>query len=133
MKKYDSAKIYLKDGLNLASVLNKYPLKEYGFSNLQQLYANSWDWENAYLSYKEYITAKDSLFSEKNRNDITILETNKILNEQEKKNALLEKKNSIQKLELRNNNILIVFFLILIVVVILTAVYFYFQNQKKRK
>lgn len=133
MKKHDSAMIYLDSGLIMANAFNKNNLKEYGYRNLYYYYSQLKDWKKALKAYEMQSAAKDSLLSQKTRNDIMIYETNETLNEQEKRNTILEQENSIQKLKLKNNQVLFGFSGFLLMIITSVSIYFIFQNNRNRK
>lgn len=135
LKNYDSALYYLKTGLDLASKTQIYHLCEYGNKKLYDYYSKQNDQNAALRYFILYSTAKDSVVAEKNRNNITLFETNRILSETEEKNAILSKENDIQRLKLKIKNFQnIVLFITLILTSVICIIFYrlFFKNKKSK-
>jgi len=85
--------------------------------------------------FQIYSLYKDSVANENNRKEISILETNRIINEQDKINTRLKNENSIQRLKIKNTTLVIflVISLLVIMVFIVFFIYFLLIRNKKAK
>jgi PAS domain S-box-containing protein len=135
LKEYDSAFYYLTMGLDLANKQSLHKLKEFGYKNLYSYYLNKNNWKSALRYYKLFSEAKDSVFAENNRFNVSLFETNQILSESEKKNEILKNENDIQKLNIRIKTIQIVVLLVFIILsfLIIALIYRLYIKNKRSK
>jgi PAS domain S-box-containing protein len=135
LRQDDSAFYYLTKGLDLAGKNNLYKLKANGYKNLYSYYLHKKNWEKALNNYMLYSEAKDSVFVEDNRFNISLFETNQVLSETEKKNEILRNENDIQKLNIRIKSIQIIVLLIFIILsfLIIALVYRLYIKNKRSK
>ena len=115
MNKPDSSLIYFKKGLDLANKLNLDLIQEQGNKYFYELYLQKRDWKNALDYYHSYTDAKDSLNFAQKREETAIFEANQFISENEKKSALLEAENQVQKTRIKYNHIQILFLGILFI------------------
>jgi PAS domain S-box-containing protein len=125
LKSYDSAYYYLKSGIELAKKRKLYWQLEYGYKNLYQYYLATDRWKTAFSTYLEYSTAKDSVQAEKNRNNVVLFETNRILSETEEKNHLLTKELDIKNLNIRIKKIEIWVLLVSVIISLIICIIIY--------
>jgi PAS domain S-box-containing protein len=135
MNKSDSSMIYFREGLDLANKLNIDVLQVQGNKYFYDWYLQRRDWKNALDYYRSYSDAKDSLNFAQKREETAIFEANQFISENEKKSALLEAENKVQKTSIRYNRIQIFFLgsLLLIILGVLYYTYRQFMRNKKSK
>jgi two-component sensor histidine kinase len=134
--KYDSSLFYLEKGLKNANLLNLNSLKEAGYKNLYELYMAKRDWKNALDALQAYNSAKNSVENEKNKDQVSLMENNRIISEKEKLTEGLRDENAIQKLEAKNRDLLLLLLITLILLTIALAVYIQqllIKNKKAKK
>ncbi len=135
LKEYDSAFYYVNKGLVLADKHNLHRLKEYGYKNLYSYYLDKNNWKSALHYYMLFSEAKDSVFAENNRFNVSLFETNQIISEMEKKNEILKNENDIQKLNIRIKTIQILVLLVFVILsfLIITLIYRLYIKNKRSK
>jgi PAS domain S-box-containing protein len=129
----DSSLKYFHKGLDLANKLNIDLLQEQGNKYFYELYFQKQDWNKALEYYRLYTEAKDSLNFAQKREETAIFEANQFISENEKKAALLEAENKIQKVSIRYNRIQIVFLVIILLIIIGILYYTYRQYLRNKK
>jgi PAS domain S-box-containing protein len=133
---YDSSLIYLESGLKEANFFKINFLLEGGYKNLYELYLAKKDWKNALSALQAYNIAQDIVENEKNKDQVTLMENNRIVNEKEKQMEKLRDENAIQKLEMKNRNLLLLLLITLFLLTIAVAVYIQqllVKNKKAKK
>ncbi len=133
---YDSSLYYLETGLRNADLLKINFLKEAGYKNLYELYLAKKDWKSALFALQAYNSAQNIVENEKNKDQVTLMENNRIINEKEKQTEKLRAENAIQKLEMKNRNLLVLLLITLSLLTIAVAVYIQqllIKNKKAKK
>jgi PAS domain S-box-containing protein len=133
MNKPDSSLIYFRKGLDLANKLNIDMLQVLGNKYFYEWYLQKGDWKNALDYYRSYSDAKDSLSFAQKREETAIFEANQFISENEKKSALLEAENQIQKTKIKYNRIQILFLGILLLILLGIVYYIYRQFLRNKK
>ena len=136
MRNYDSSLYYLKTGLKGADLQKINYLKEAGYKYLYELYLENKDWKNALTTFQEYNNSKDIVENEKNKDQVTLMENNRVVSEKEKQTAILKTENAIQKLEMKNRNLIVLLLITLSLLTIALAVYIQqllIKNKKAKK
>jgi PAS domain S-box-containing protein len=128
----DSSLKYFHKGLDLANKLNNDLLQEQGNKYFYELYLQKQNWKKALEYYRLYTEAKDSLNFAQKREETAIFEANQFISENEKKAALLEAENQIQKVSIRYNRIQIVF-LGIILLILMGILYYTFRQYLRNK
>lgn len=134
--KYDSSLYYLSHGLNNANILNINVLKEEGYKNLYELYLTKKEWKNALIALQNFNYAKDLVENEKNKDEVTLMENNRIVNEKEKLTEKLQAENFIQGLEVKNRNLFLLLMISLSLITMVVIFYFqklFWKNVKEKK
>ncbi|MDD4602727.1 MAG: histidine kinase dimerization/phosphoacceptor domain -containing protein [Bacteroidales bacterium] len=98
----DSAQYFLQKGLKLARRYDRKNLVENAYRHLFNYYLKKRRYSKALESYKQYTDVSDSMIKEQNQTNILMLEANLKINNIEKSNEFLSKKNNIQTLNLDN-------------------------------
>ncbi len=133
---YDSSFYYLKIGLTEANLFKINFLREAGYKYLYELYLAKRDWKNALSAFHDYNSAQDLVEDEKNKDQVTLMENNWIVNEKEKLAEKLQVENAIQKLEMKNRNLLVLFLITLFLFTLAVAGYIQqslIKNKKAKK
>ncbi|MCK9422195.1 MAG: PAS domain S-box protein [Bacteroidales bacterium] len=102
MGKPDSGNFYMDKGMSLAK---KYYLKNFiqnGYRHLFNYYARVNNYQKALESYQQYAAVSDSILSERNLGNISIIEDNQRIARVEESNKFLTRQNEIQTLNLTN-------------------------------
>lgn len=130
--KVDSARFYLNKGLDLLGPSNYY-LQVYAYRLAKNLEIRTGNYKGALTAFEKYSIANDSLNVEKNKQEITIIQSKERLFEIEQKNKLLEYQNTVQDLQIKFNNRATALFLVIIgVAFILVAVFTWLYIKTKR-
>lgn len=124
---------YLKDGLSLANKINLMDIKRSINKTLSDYYTKNNELNTAFVYYKDYIAAKDSLFNQENIKKTTSAELNYMFDkkeslvkiEQEKKDAIAGEEKQKQRI------ILYSVITILLMVALLAIIIFRGYKQKK--
>ncbi len=130
---YDSSLYYLKRGLEDANFSKINFLREAGYKYLYELYLAKSDWKNALSALQEYNSAKYIVENEKSKDQVTLMENNRIVIEKEKLTEKLRDENAIQKLEMKNQNLLVLLLITLSLFTIAVAVYIQQSLVKNKK
>ena len=133
---YDSSLYYLETGLRNANLFKINFLREAGYKYLYELYLAKKDWKNALSALQTYNSAQDIVENEKSKDQVTLMENNRIVNEKEKQTEILRAENAIQKLEMRNRSLLVLLLITLSLLTIAVAVYIQqllIKNKKAKK
>jgi len=130
---YDSSLIYLQSGLKEANISKINFLLEGGYKTLFELYLAKKDWKNALSALQAYNSAQEIVENEKNKDQVTLMENNRIVNEKEKQTEKLRDENAIQKLEMKNRNLLLLLLIALSLLTIAIAVYIQQSLNKNKK
>ena len=133
MGNYDSSLYYLERGLKNANSLNIKFLRASGYKYLYELYCAKKDWKEALSAMQTYNEAKVLVENEKNKDQITLLETNRIISEKEKEAGKLRDENAIQKLEMKNRDLVVSLLTALFLLAIAIAVYVQQLLAKNKK
>jgi len=121
--------------LEIANFINANGLKEAGYKNLYELFLAKREWKNALIALQNFNRAEDMVEVDKSKDQVTLMENNRIVNEKEKQTEKLQAENSIQKLQVKNGNlgILLLFSLSFIAIVLLIYLQQLFLKKKKEK
>jgi len=133
---YDSSLYYLETGLKNANLLEVNFLREAGYKYLYELYLAKKDWKNALSALQAYNSAQDLVENEKSKDQVTLMESNRIINEKEKQAEKLRAENAIQKLEMKNRNLVVLLLITISLLTIAIAVYIQkllIKNKKAKK
>jgi PAS domain S-box-containing protein len=133
---YDSSLYYLESGLRNANLLKINFLREEGYKNLYELYVAKKDWKNALFALQTFNNTQDIVENEKNKDQVTLMENNRIVSEKEKQAVKLRAENDIQKLEMKNRNLLVLLLITLSLLTFIVAVYIQqllIKNKKAKK
>lgn len=136
MGNYDSSFYYINTGLREANQFKINYLLESGNKYLYELCLAKKDWKNSLFALQEYDKAQDNVEIEKNKDQITLTENNRIISEKEEQAEELRNENSIQKLEVKNRNLLLLLMIALAFLAIALAVYIQqllINNRKEKK
>jgi PAS domain S-box-containing protein len=133
---YDSSLTYLESGLKEANLFKINFLCVAGYKNLYELYLVKKDWKNALSALQAYNNAQDIFENEKSKDQVTLMENNRIVSEKEKQTENLRTENAIQKLEVKNRNLMLLLLITLSFLAIAIAVYIQqllIKNKKAKK
>lgn len=123
MGKYDSSLFYLESGLRIANLFKINYLRVSAYQYLYELFIAKKDWKKALSALGKYNDARVLVENEKNKDQITLLENNRIISEKEKEAGSLRDENAIQKLEMKNRDLLVMLLMALFLLAIAIAVY----------
>jgi PAS domain S-box-containing protein len=133
---YDSSIYYLQSGLKDANLLKINYLKASGYKHLFSLYLVRKDWKNALQALQENNEAEVQMERERNREQIILLENNRVVGEKEKQVENLQSENAIQKLEMKNRDLLVLLLISLSLLMIAIVIYIQqllIRNKKAKK
>jgi PAS domain S-box-containing protein len=133
MGNYDSSLYYLESGLKIADLFKITSVKESGYKNLYELYISKKDWKKALFALQKYNDAKVLAENENNKDQISLLENNRIVSEKEKEAGRLRDENAIQKLEMKYRDLLMFLLMTLFLLTIAIAVYIQQMLVKNKK
>ena len=131
----DSAFYYLNAGIDPAERYSLTRLKEYGYLGLSKLFLKHHDYKKSLESFRKYTIARDSVLFEKNRIEISILETTNQISRFEQEKKLLETQIMLQQSEikLKNRSTVIYLSIIVISIFIIFLVYFLYIKTKRSR
>lgn len=131
--KIDLAKHYLNQGLDLLPAAEYYYLQVYAYRLSKEISLKSENYKEALSSFEKYSIARDSLNSEMNKREISIIQSKEKLFEIEQQNKILEYQNTVQKLQIKYKNRATALFLVIIgVAFILIGVFTWLYIKTKR-
>jgi serine phosphatase RsbU (regulator of sigma subunit)/Tfp pilus assembly protein PilF len=124
---------YNKNALEIASKLGASNEKMSSLEGLAKSYAYESDFTNAYVYLSEAVIVSDTIFSEKNQEQLNILRVQYEIENMLHENDILKKDNEIRKIE-NTKQLTVIFFLVLgfIVTSILIALLSRSNKQKKK-
>ncbi len=108
------------------------------YETLRDIYLQKHDYKNAYFSYKNYITLRDSIFNIKTHKQITELQTKYDTEKKQKEIQLLQTKEKAKNIIIKKNNETITYqktliFISLIAVIIILLFAIMLRKQVKQK
>lgn len=136
LNKFDSARIYMNEGIRLARANNRSYLIENAYRVMYTYYKTKGDYNTALQYFKKYQEIADSIVIEKNKGDIAILEARQRMFSMEENNKLLTRANEIQALSLKNQRFQITFLqviLIISMIIIFYSVLQYIKNLRAKR
>jgi signal transduction histidine kinase len=130
---YPKSLLYLNKGLELAKELNfKYQIiKSYNY--LSDVYSRLGNYQKSLGFYKNYIEARDQVYSEESKQTMAELQARYQVERKEKENERLRHSQQLNKAQIRNQQLLIGSVLIILFILFALALVFhkrYQQNQK---
>lgn len=105
MNRLDEAEPYLMKGLRMARQIGKTVLLESSSHQLFEFMKRKRRFKEAIAFYREFTDNRLQLMLEQNKNEITIMEANRMVVEAETKNALLIQEKVNSQLEMRNSRL----------------------------
>ena len=133
MGNYDSALYYLEYGLKNANLFKKNLIRESAYKHLYELYLAKKDWKKALFALLKYNDAKVLVENENNKDQITLLENNRVVGEKESEAERLRDENAIQKPEMKNRDLLMLLLMTLFLLTTAIAVYIQQRLVKSKK
>jgi PAS domain S-box-containing protein len=121
LKNYDSSMFYLREGTKRMKLLKMNHYTAEGYKDLYALYVAKNDWKNALSAIQEYNNAEELYNAGRNSEEVTMLETKRIISEKERLVEKLREENFIQRLEMKNRNLVLLLLFLLLVLIIITA------------
>jgi PAS domain S-box-containing protein len=121
LKNYDSSMFYLREGIKRIELLKMNHYLAVGYRDLYALYVAKNDWKNALIAIQEYNHAEELSNAGKNSEEVTMLETKRIISEKERQVEKLREENFIQRLEMKNRNLVLLLLFLLLILIIITA------------
>lgn len=124
LKQYDLAKKYLDDAFAISKELDSKTLIADYYRAVEQLDSAKGDWQGAYVNYKKYAAAKDSIFNQENVRKVVQMD---MMHEFEKKEATAKAEQEKKDLEQRVESISLGVISILIFILALVL----YRNQRR--
>jgi signal transduction histidine kinase len=130
MNLYEKSKNYFKQCYELATEIDYPDLRQRALLSLSDLYLKKNDFKNAFLFFKQSTAIKDSIFNNKQTQQIAEMQAIFEVEKKEKENLILLKQNEIEKQNSRNKSNLILFISILSFVILSAAVLYIIRKRE---
>ncbi len=102
-----TAIIYGKQAVAFSKGINYPDMLQHGYLLLSKIYEENRDFDEAYRAHKSYVAVKDSIFNATKSEQITELQTKYETEKKQQQISILNKENTIQKLQLSQRDFFI--------------------------
>ncbi len=128
----DRAIIYGKQATAFSKEINYLDMLQNGYLLLSGIYEDNQNYDQAYLAHKSYVAVKDSIFNSTKSKQISELQTKYETEKKQQRISILNKENTIQKLQLSQRDFTIVVIVIAFVVSLFIAYLVYNRYKLKQ-